>query len=434
MSEPNGKTVATLVVRGLRQCLTMTGGSAGPRSGDDQENVGLVEDAAVAVAGEDIVYAGPASGVLSSVRVAPDAVNLDAAGGVLLPGFVDPHTHVLFGGWRPGEFAQRIAGASYREILKAGGGILSTVDATRACSEEDLVEIGTRRLRRMMTMGTTTVEAKSGYGLSAADEAKLVRAARRLAATEATDVVVTLLAAHALPPEYRDNREGYLGLVEEMIATLADRIDFVDAFCEDGAFSVAECRRVFAAAARAGCRTKVHADQLGDSGGAELAAAVGAVSADHLDYISTAGIAALAGAEVIAVLLPSVPLYLMSRRQAPARRLQAAGVPVALATDFNPGTSAVESMGLIVSLACTLLGMTPEAALVAATTNAAHAIGQGGVVGRLEPGMRADLQIYSTRDYRMLPYRFGQLRPRWVIKRGQLVAGEGASKPAVTRI
>ncbi len=433
MAESGGKTVATLVVRGIRQCLTMAGGTTYPQRGVDQGNVGLVEDAAVAVAGEEIVYAGPASGVLSTVRVAADAVSLDADGGVLIPGFVDPHTHLLFGGWRPGEFAQRIDGASYSEILQAGGGILSTVTATRACSEEDLVEIGARRLRRMLSAGTTTVEAKSGYGLSAADEAKLVRAARRLAATEATDVVVTLLAAHAMPPEHRDRREGYLSLVEEMIATLADRIDYVDAFCEEGAFSVPECRRVFAAAADAQCGIKIHADQLGDTGGAELASEVGAVSADHLDYISTAGIAALAGAGVVAVLLPSVPLYLMSRRQAPARRLQAAGVPIALATDFNPGTSAIESMGLIVALACTLLGMTPEAALVAATTNAAHAIGQGDVVGRLEPGMRADLQIYSAHDYRMLPYRFGQLRPRWVIKRGRLVAGEGAEAAVAAR-
>ncbi len=426
MMETGDKTVATLVVRGLRQCLTMAGPGAGPRCGTDQDDVGLVEDAAIAVAGEQIVYAGPASGVLSSVRVAPDAVSLDADGGVLLPGFVDPHTHVLFGGWRPGEFAQRIAGDSYGDILKAGGGILSTVDATRACGEEELVEIGTRRLHRMLSAGTTTVEAKSGYGLSAADEAKLVRAARRLGATEATDVVVTLLAAHTVPREFRDDRDGYLDLVEEIIATLADRVDYVDAFCEDGAFSVPECRRVFAAAAAAGCGVKVHADQLGESGGAELAAEVGAASADHLDYISTAGIAALAGAGVVAVLLPSVPLYVMSCRQAPARRLQAAGVPIALATDFNPGTSAVESMGLIVSLACTLLGMSPEAALVAATTNAAHAIGKGAVVGRLQPGMRADLQIYGTDDYRMLPYRFGQLGPRWVIKRGRIVVGEGA--------
>ena len=426
MSKPGEKTVATLVVRGLRQCLTMAGAATYPQRGEDQENIGLVEDAAVAVAGEEVVYAGPASGVLSSVRVAADAVSLDAGGGVLLPGFVDPHTHVLFGGWRPGEFAQRIRGTTYREILQAGGGILSTVDATRACSEEGLVEIGTRRLQRMLSAGTTTVEAKSGYGLSAADEAKLIRALRRLATTEETDVVVTLLAAHAMPPEYREDRDGYLRLVEEMIATLADRIDYVDAFCEEGAFTVPECRRVFATAVRAGCDIKVHADQLGNTGGAELAAEVGAVSADHLDYISTAGIAALASTGVVATLLPSVPLYVMSRRQAPARRLQAAGVPIALATDFNPGTSAVESMGLIVSLACTQLGMTPEAALVAATTNAAHAIGQGDVVGRLEPGMRADLQIYSTHDYRMLPYRFGQLLPRWVIKRGRLVAGEDA--------
>lgn len=421
---PSSKRQATLVVRGIRECLTMAAGAAGPFAGEQQGAIGLVRDAAIAADGERLVYVGPASELLSHVRVAPDAVKIDARGGVALPGFVDPHTHVLFGGWRPAEFGLRVEGASYQKILEAGGGILSTVEATRALTEEQLVEIGARRLRRMLDAGTTTVEAKSGYGLTVADEAKLVRAARRLGATEPIDVVVTLLGAHAVPLEYREDRPGYLRQVEEMIAALADRVDFVDAFCEQGAFSVSECRQVFAAAARHGLRAKLHADQLGEGGGAELAAEVGAISADHLDYISTAGVAAMAGAGVIAVLLPSVPLYVMSRRQAPAASLVSAGVPVALATDFNPGTSPVESMGVIVALACMLLRMSPEAALVGATRNAAWAIGRGDEVGSLEDGKLADLQLYDVPDYRMLPYRFGQLRPKHVIKRGELVVGK----------
>jgi imidazolonepropionase len=418
-----GKATATLVIRGLRQCLTMAGAGTGLYAGDDQDAIGLIEDAAIAAAGERLLYVGPASRMLEQVRVAPDAVRVDAGGGIALPGFIDPHTHLLFGGWRANEFDLRVQGASYQQILQAGGGILNTVAATRALNEEQLVEIGSRRLHRMLAMGTTTVEAKSGYGLSMVDEAKLVRAARRLDATETTDVAVTLLGAHAVPLEHRADRAAYVKLVREMIEALADRIEFVDAFCEEGAFSVAECREVFAAAERHGLRAKLHADQLGDSGGAALAAEVGAISADHLDYISAAGIEAMARTGVIAVLLPSVPLYVMSRKQAPASRLQAAGVPVALATDFNPGTSPVQSMGLVVALACMLLRMTPAAALLAATRNAAFAIGRGDSVGSLQAGMLADLQVYEVPDYRMLPYRFGELRPARVFKRGVSVAG-----------
>jgi len=421
------KSSATLVVRGIKQCLTM-GGGEGPRIGDDQNDACVIEDAAIAAAGEEIIYAGPASGLLREVREAPDVVRIDAGQGVVLPGFIDPHTHLLFAGWRPAEFAQRIAGESYQDILAAGGGILSTVAATRALSEEDLVEIGRRRLQRMLALGTTTVEAKSGYGLSLEDEAKLVRAARRLAATEVVEVVPTLLGAHALPPEYHDDRQAYIGVVVQMIEALADRVEFVDAFCEIGAFSVEECREVFAAARRAGLGLKLHADQLGDTGGAALAAESGAVSADHLDFVSPAGIAALATAGVVAVLLPSVPLFLMSQHQAPAAALQRAGVPIALATDFNPGTSPVESMAAIVAMACTLLRMSPAAALVAATRNAACAIGRGDRVGSLVAGKQADLQIYDASDYRMLPYRFGQLAPRIVVKRGRVAHDRDATQ------
>lgn len=419
------KPVATLVVTGVRSCLTMAAGELGPAIGEPQGEVAELRDAAVAATGGELVYVGPANELPAAVRVAQDAVRIDAGGGVVLPGFVDPHTHLVFGGWRAGEFAQRIAGAGYPEILAAAGGILSTVAATRAASEDELVEIGERRLRRMMAGGTTTVEAKSGYGLSLADEAKILRVVHRLDGIGPWDVVGTLLGAHAIPEEFRDDRDGYIDLVLEMIDTLADRAAFVDVFCEVGAFTLRESSRVLEYGRKAGLGIKLHADQLSDCGGAELAAELGAISADHLDHVSSGGMKALAAAGVIAVMLPSVPLYVMARRQAPAARLQAVGVPLALATDFNPGTSPIDSMGVIVALGCLLMRMSPAAALVAATRNAAWAMGRGKTVGTLEAGKQADLQIYAVDDYAELPYRFGQLSPSVVIKAGKVVAQDG---------
>ena len=419
------KPVATLVVTGIRSCLTMTNGEVGPAAGNRQEHVGELRDAALAASGDDLVYVGPASGLPAAVRVASDAARVDAAGGVVLPGFVDCHTHLVFAGWRAGEFGQRVGGATYQEILKAGGGILSTVAKTRAAPEEELAERGKARLEQMLCGGTTTVEAKSGYGLTVADEAKILRVVRRLDGIGPWDLIPTLLGAHALPEEHKHDREGYIDLVEEMITTLADRAAFVDAFCEVGAFTIRECRRVLERARDAGLGVKLHADQLSDSGGATLAAELGANSADHLDFIPVEGMAAMAEAGVIGVMLPTVPLYVMARRQAPAARLQAAGVALALATDFNPGTSPVDSMGVVVALACLQMRMSPAAALVAATRNAAYAVGRGDRIGTIEVGKQADLQIYAVDDYAELPYRFGQLRPSVVIKSGRVVVTDG---------
>jgi len=419
------KPVATLVVTGIRSCLTMSDGEDGAAAGERQERVGELRDAALAANGADIIYVGPASGLPAAVRVAADAVRVDAGGGIVLPGFVDCHTHLVFAGWRAGEFAQRIGGASYQEILKAGGGILSTVAKTRAASEEDLAEQGEARLQSMICAGTTTVEAKSGYGLTMADEAKILRVVRRLDGIGPWELVPTLLGAHALPPEFKDDRDGYIDLVEEMITTLTDRAAFVDVFCEVGAFTVRECRRVLERARKAGLGVKLHADQLSDSGGADLAAELGANSADHLDFISVEGMKAMAAAGVIAVMLPTVPLYVMARRQAPAARLQVTGVPLALATDFNPGTSPVDSMGVVIALACLQMRMSPAAALVAATRNAAYAVGRGDRIGTLEVGKQADLQVYAVDDYAELPYRFGRLDPAVVIKSGNVVVEDG---------
>lgn len=422
---PGDKPEATLVVTGIRSCLTMAAGDAGPAVGEAQEEVGELPDAAIAARGENLIYVGPANRLPASVRVAPDAERVDAGGGVVLPGFVDCHTHLVFAGWRAGEFAQRIAGASYQQILAAGGGILSTVAATRAESEEELTERAQRRLERMLCAGTTTVEAKSGYGLSLADEAKILRVAHRLNGIGPWDVVPTLLGAHALPGEFKEDRDGYVQLVEEMIETLADRAVFIDAFCEVGAFTTRECRRLFEKGRAAGLGIKLHADQLSDSGGAALAAELGANSADHLDFVSVDGMAALAEAGVIGVMLPTVPLYVGARRQAPAARLQSAGVALALATDFNPGTSPVDSMGVVVALACLQMRMSPAAALVAATRNAAYAVGRGDRIGTLEVGKQADVQIYAVGDHAELPYRFGQQEPAVVIKKGRIVVQDG---------
>jgi imidazolonepropionase len=422
---PGDKPEATLVVTGIHSCLTMARGGAGPAIGEIQEQVGEVSNAAIAARGEDLIYVGPANRLPATIRVASDAVRVDAGGGVVLPGFIDCHTHLVFAGWRTGEFVQHIAGASYQQILAAGGGILSTVTATRAASEEELTENGQRRLNRMLCAGTTTVEAKSGYGLSLADEAKILRVVRRLDGIGPWDVIPTLLGAHALPGEYREDRDGYVELVEEMIETLADRAVFVDTFCEVGAFTTRECRRLLEKGHEAGLGMKLHADQLSDSGGAALAADLGANSADHLDFVSVDGMAAMAEAGVIGVMLPAVPLYVGARRQAPAGRLQSAGVPLALATDFNPGTSPVDSMGIVVALACLQMRMSPAAALVAATRNAAYAVGRGDRIGTLEVGKQADVQIYAVDDYAELPYRFGMQKPAVVIKAGQVVVEDG---------
>ncbi len=366
------------------------------RPGGGQAAVHPVRDAALVWQGDTVRWVGSAAEVPANFS---GEERQSAGGRLVVPGLVDCHTHLAFGGWRADEFAQRIEGASYLEIARAGGGIASTMRHTRAASEEALAERAAGFLAAMRALGVTTVEAKSGYGLTAEDELKTLRVYRRLAASQPTRLVPTLLGAHIVPPEFADDRAGYVRLLTEtIIPAAADGLArFCDVFVEETAFSADEARAVFAAGARHGLRPKLHADQLSDTGGAALAAEGGAASAAHREPVSDDGIRAMAEAGVVAVSLPLATLYL-NVRPLPARRLIEAGVPVAVATDFNPGSAPSYDLPLAMLLACTVQRMTPTEALKGATVIAAQAIGMDHLVGSLEPGKRADFAVVDAPD------------------------------------
>ena len=362
--------------------------------------------------------------------------HIDAGGGLVTPGLIDPHTHLLFGGTREAELRLRQRGAGYLEILAGGGGILSTVRATRAASEEELLDHGRRWLREMLGHGVTTVEAKSGYGLDVETELRLLSVAAQLGREGPVEVVPTYLCAHATPPELRGRADAADAYVTEVVQRQLPRAAetgvarFCDVFCEIGVFDAAQSRRVLEAGVRHGLRPRLHADELRDSGGAELAADVGAASADHLGAISDSGIEALAraaedGRPVVATLLPATTLYLRSAHDAPARRLIDRGVPVALGTDFNPGTSPTANLPLVLSLACIRLGMSAAEALVAVTANAALALGLEETHGTLEPGRRADLVVWDVPSLELLSYWIGANLARTVVKGGRVVHQSG---------
>ncbi|HJW22545.1 MAG TPA: imidazolonepropionase [Candidatus Limnocylindrales bacterium] len=357
---------------------------------------------------------------------------LDAAGGTVTPGLIDSHTHLLFGGSREGELVLRQRGADYLEILAAGGGILSTVEATRSASAEALADHGRRWLAEMLAHGATTVEAKSGYGLDLPTELRLLEVAHRLGEEGPIDVLPTWLGAHAVPPEFRgrpDAAEQYTRhLIDEQLPGIAaqGRARFADVFCEQGVFSPDQSRRILEAAARFGLGLRLHADELAPSGGAELAAELGALSADHLARPSGEGLAALASAAVeghpvVATLLPATTWFLMHDDFAPARELIERGIPVALATDFNPGTSPNASLPLVMTVACLELKLTPTEALAGVTVNAAHALGLGDDRGSIETGRLADLAIWRVPTHRQIPYWVGADLVAAVVKKGRLV-------------
>ena len=413
---------ADLILEHAAELATPVGPA--PRTGKALDELRVVTDAAVAIAGETILFAGPSRELAGKVSLKPGGTRMDVSGLTLLPGFVDPHTHLPFAGSREREFEMRLRGRSYEEIAAAGGGILSTVDAVRAAGAGDLVSGSLARLDRMLEWGTTTCEAKSGYGLDLGSEIKQLKAIREAAARHPVEIVPTFLGAHTVPREHRAAREVYVrAVVEEMIPAVAEGrwADYCDVFCERGAFSPAEAERILEAGRRHGLQPRLHADQLSSGGGAELAARLGAASADHLEFISDAGIEAMAGAGVTAILVPGAAFFLMSERRPPARRLIDAGVPVALATDCNPGTCPTEAMPPVLLLACLTLKMSIAETITAATLNAAHSLGLADRLGSLEEGKQADLQLLAVPNHAHLVYHFGVNHVVKVIKKGRIV-------------
>jgi len=432
-----------MLIHSASQLLTLAGG---PQRGQALGWLGLLENGAVLVRQGTIQAVGPAPDLLQAY---PDEPRLDAGGCAVLPGFVDPHTHVVWAGDRAAEFEMKLAGAGYMEILAAGGGILSTVRRTRAASLGTLIEETRPRLMRMFAHGTTTAEAKTGYGLQTESELRMLEAILKLDADGPLELAPTFLGAHAVPPEFAHNPQGYTDhLCNEMLPTLrlwwdsrrggsdatgpASQPPFMDVFCEAGAFDLAQSRQILTRARQLGFPLKIHADEFANLGGASLAAELGAASADHLVKTSPADIAALAASESVAVSLPCTPFGLAESGYTPAKQILAAGGLLALATDCNPGTAWCESMQFVIALACRALKLTPAQAIAAATINAAQAIRRADRIGSIEPGKQADLLVLSVPDYRQLGYRFGTNLVRQVIKRGQVYQVEaGASSVEV---
>ena len=421
------KEKVDLLIVNASELVTLKGESERPRTCKQMQSLETIRKGGLAVKDGRIA----AVGKTAEVRKQYTADNvISASGKTVMPGFVDPHTHLVFAGSRENEFQMRVEGASYMEILKAGGGILKTVRRTRRTSVDRLVEMGFKKLDTMLEHGTTTVEAKSGYGLTVKDELKILRVAKRLNQLHAVDVVPTFLGAHTVPPEYKNNPQEYVNLVvKEMIPRAATNglAEFCDVFCERSVFSLEQSRRVLAAGKSYGLELKVHADEMSTLGGAELAADIGAVSAEHLLFSSDKGIKALAEKGVIAVLLPAAAFSLMTGRYADARKMINLGVPVALGTDFNPSCW-VENQQLVIAFACHFMKLTPAEAITAATINAAHAIGRAHEVGSLEVGKKADVIVLDVPNHRFLGYRFGVNLVDKVVKNGRIVADKEAGQ------
>jgi imidazolonepropionase len=410
-----------LLVVSAAQLLTAPAGK-GPLFGPDLDRPVLIEDAAVACVGGRIAAAGRTRDVLARYPESESARVLDGRGLLVAPGFVDSHTHLPFAGTREMEFEARARGESYAAIAERGGGIRASVRHLRAASEESLAAVVVKRLGRLLAQGTTTVEAKSGYGLSLPEERKQLSALRRASESSPVEVIPTFLGAHEVPDEHRARREGYVALlIESMIPAIArERLArFCDVFCDQGVFTVEESRRILLRARECGLGIKLHADELADVGAAALAAELGAVSADHLLCASPQGLRAMAEAGVVAVLLPGTA-FTLGLPYARARVMVEMGLPVALATDFNPGSTMSSSMSMAMTLAVTQMKLTPAEAWMAATANAACAVGEGGRIGRLQAGFQADLVLFDATDYRHIAYHYAEEHVRSVVKQGVL--------------
>ena len=419
-SKSKTRESADLLIVNARELITLEGSQGKPKTGKEMQELGIVHDGAIALKEGRIIAVGKSKDVTKCFR-AGHVIN--AQGKTVLPGFVDPHTHLIFAGSREEEFQMRLEGVSYMELLNSGSGILKTVKETRRARVEKLVELGLERLDAMLAHGTTTVEAKSGYGLTTTDELKILEAIKRLNQLHSVSVISTFMGANVIPPEYRGNPEEYIDLVTgEMIPEVSDRglAEFCDVFCERGAFNLEQAKRVLLKAKTAKLMPKIHADKLSLLGGAEIAASVGAISAEHMLFSSIDGIKAIAKKGVVAVLLPAVAFSLMMSKYANARLMIDNEVPVALGTGFDANCW-VENQQLIIAMACHCMNMTPAEAITAATLNAACAVNRAGEVGSLELGKRADVVLFNAPNHKFLGYRFGVNLVDKVIKNGRLV-------------
>lgn len=411
-------TQIDLIIKNAGELLTLS------PSFKEESGLGMIQNGAIAIKKERISWVGKTEELSGKFFLNRGGREMDATGKVVMPGLIDAHTHLVFAGSRENEFEQRIQGLSYQEIAGRGGGILSTVEATRNSSFDELFSLGKKRLDRMLSKGVTTVEAKSGYGLSLQDEMKILKVMKALQESHPIDIVPTFLGAHTLPKEFREDRAHYVDLlIEEMIPKVAQErlAEFCDVFCEEKAFTLEESKQILETGKRYGLKPKIHADQLSSGGGAELAAEVHAYSADHLEYASPEGIRKMAEKGVTAVLLPGASFFLSMRKYPPARDMIEQGVAVSLATDLNPGSSMTESLPMMMTMGCTMYKLLPKEVIQATTIHAARSMGREKEIGSLEVGKQADLLVLDIPNYRYLPYHFGVDHVETVIKKGEII-------------
>ena len=414
---------ADLIIDNISELLTISGASKNPKIRGALDDLGIIKDGAVAISGGRIIFAGESDQLDSHAKIDRKTKIIDAKWNLVMPGFVDCHTHLIFAGSREREWLDKLGGIDYVALLKKGEGILSTVRSTRKATDEALASTAMNHLHGMLACGTTTIEAKSGYGLTLRDEIRILNILKALGRMQPIDIVSTFLGAHAIPPEFPDSLSYAKFVIQKMIPEIArlGLAEYCDVFCEKGAFSAKEAKIILEAGSAYGMKPRMHTDEFNDIGGTKVAKDVGAVSVDHLDSVSQQGLEDIKISGSMAVLLPGVPFFLGNDAYADAKRVVSYGVPIALATDFNPGTCFCYSIPFIMSLACIKMKLSPQQAINAVTINAAHAIGRAGSIGSIEAGKQADLILLGIEDYRQLPYNIAINPVTTVVKNGKIV-------------